>query len=170
MIVNLMPLDTIKCLKAAERRVIERTNAGALDHSEYNLSFKCHYSGTLGEWAVCKAYGCKWDGEYFEGEEWEERKRLGIWDTAVGEVRATRRPDLAGGMPLYPTDDQVNAPYIWVTLYTKSKRIIQAKLVGWIMRKDGVKSKWWGEDYWGKKCWIVPKDKLLGMELLPTQT
>lgn len=160
MIVNLMSPDIKRCREATIRRVEERIKSGAVARSEFDSAFKRHYSGVLGEYAVCKAFDCEWLGEYFEGPDWDKR----TWDTAVGEVRATTRPDLELGMRLYPDDDRLEAPYIWVTLRRFGSNIVKATIVGWFYHKDR-KDEWWSED---KECWIVPKEELCSLESLPS--
>jgi hypothetical protein len=165
-IVNLTPSDIDRCRRAAQRRVNERLKAGAIKESEVDFHLTCHFSGTLGEYAVCKHYSCDWLGEYFEGKDWDNR----TWDTAVGEVRATFRPGKDGGMRFYPNDDRPDAPYIWVNLrrfgYNKKNPImIQAKLVGWAWQSDK-KYEWWKLQ---KKYFVVPSESLRPMDTLPAQ-
>jgi len=163
MIINFTPADIKLCRRAAEARVNERIRANKLSLSEYPSAIKCHYSGTLGEYAVCKAYNCEWSGKYFEGDSWRDR----TYDVGVGEVRATTRPEKEGGIRLYPSDDRLEAPYIWVAIRKFSEHIIRAELSGWIYHRDGRKPKWWDED---KGYWLVPREELKEMEFLPTQT
>ena len=158
--VNLMPLDIKRCREAAKRRVVERDRAGAV--SDFDFAMKCHYSGVLGEYAVCKAYDCEWLGEYFEGSDWDNR----TWDTALGEVRATLRPDLEDGMRLYPNDDRLEAPYIWVALRQLQANIVKATIVGWFKHKDGRKDEWWHADIGNYGAWVVPRNCLKPMSKL----
>lgn len=140
-------------------RFAERCRARALDKAlKRDLSF--HLTGVYGEYAVCKHYNCAWLGKYFEGANWKHR----TLDTAVGEVRSTFRPGLEGGMRLYPEDDRIEAPYIWVNLRKLGTTIIQAKLVGWKYHRDGRRSEWWNDN---SKYWIVPKACLEDMNMLP---
>lgn len=161
MIILLMPNDIAECDKVTQMRVKERTSRGAKDRSDEHF-YRNHYSGVLGEYAVCKAYNCDWLGKYFEGRSWDSR----TYDTAMGEVRSTTRPGLDGGMRLYESDDRLEAPYIWVTLqeFGSNKSMVKAEVVGWIYPKDGRKSKWWNKE---KGYWVVPRDNLKPMDKFP---
>lgn len=163
MIVNLTPSDIEICRKAALRRTEERLRAGAIEKSNFDFHLKCHNIGALGEHTVCKHYSCEWLGEYFEGKDWDNR----TWDTAVGEVRATFRPDKYGGMRLYPGDDRPEAPYVWVNLRKLGTSIVQAKIVGWAYQSDK-KDKWWNPDAGKNGAWVIPKEKLRSMDTLPS--
>lgn len=167
MIVSLLPPDIEKCREVALRRVAERTQAGALNPKDHKRNFKKHFSGALGEYALCKYFECEWSGKYFEGSDWDNRK----WDTEIGESRATFQPDRENGMRMYPTDDRPNAPYIWVNLRRFGQKenpiAIQAKFVGWAWQSDVLKKnkEWWDSN---KEYWIIPKEHLRSMDTLPT--
>lgn len=150
--VTLLPQEVKTCDHWAQKRSEERKKAG----KEAKLKF--HEIGCYGEYAVVKHFKCEWTGRYYEGETWKDRS----WDTEVGEVRATFRPDINNGMVLYPSDSYPNAPYIWVNLRNYGSAV-KAKLVGWINLKDGQKSEWWNSE---QKIWVVPSDQLRPIEEL----
>lgn len=164
MIVNLMPPDIQRCREAAKRRVDERIRVGALFESELDNAVKRHYGGCLGEYAVCKRYECEWTGEYFEGRSWDTR----VLDTAVGEVRATFRSEVEGGMRFYPEDDRVDFPYIWVALHKMGLSCVRAKIVGWAYHEGNLRDEWWRADLGKTGAWIVPRDHLNPMSTLPS--
>lgn len=165
MIINLQPPDINKCREVALRRVAERTNAGSLDPKKHKRNFKKHFTGTLGEYALCKYFSCKWLGKYFEGKDWDNR----TWDTEVGEARATFYPYEEKGMRMYPSDDRPDAPYIWVNLrrfgYKDIPMVVRAEFIGWAWQNDIHPPL---KDWWKERYWILPQDHLRPMNSLPT--
>lgn len=158
--INLFSKEIRECEKWANLRVMERTLVGKYDKDDYDKNYKAHRTGCLGEFAVCKNYSCKWTGRYYEGDSWRDRE----WDTEVGEVRATTRPDLDEGMRIYPSDKYPEAPFIWVILRPRGNAIVQAELVGWFYRDDAKKPEWWNEE---GNYWVVPREALKPIEELP---
>ena len=173
MIVNLTPPDIKKCREAAIRRIEERIrNSPKYTQADFKRLYKTHYPGAVGEWAVCKAYGCKWTGEYFGdgGLPWSARDLdANKWDVEVGEVRTTAQPHRYGGMRLYPSDDRPEAPSIWVNLHFKGTLFAKVTLVGWYDQGAGRKAEWWHPEIGENGAWVVPKDNLKNMDTLPTQ-
>jgi hypothetical protein len=144
--------DIKYCNIWARKRSEERKKAGK------EATLKYHEIGCYGEYAVVKYYNCEWTGKYYEDILWKNR----TWDTAKGEVRATFRPDILGGMKIYPKDIYSDAPYIWVVLH-KYGSAVKAQLVGWIYLRDARKDKWWNAE---EEIWVIPPDALNSMELL----
>jgi hypothetical protein len=154
--VTLTQQDVRTCDQWARKRHVERTKAGQ------EAKIKFHQIGCYGEYAVVKHFDCEWTGRYYEGDSWKERS----WDTEVGEVRATFRPDLYDGMRIYPSDFYNKAPYIWVTC-RRYGSAVKARLVGWYWLEEGKKPEWWRPDVGKHGAWIVPRSKLRPMDTLP---
>jgi hypothetical protein len=151
--ITLTQIDIKMCNSWAKKRSEERERAG----KEAKIEF--HQIGCYGEYAVVKHFGCQWTGRYYEGESWKERG----WDTEVGEVRATFRPDIHDGMRLYPSDSYKAAPYIWVICRNYGPAV-KARMVGWCWLADGQKPQFWRPD---EKLWVVPRLNLRPMNILP---
>lgn len=107
-----------------------------------------HVAGCLAEFAVAKAFGLPWDGEYFDNERWM-KWRLDGHDVSGIEVRSTRRHD---GRLLLQRQDKDDSPYVLVRTHARPR----FQIVGWILGREGKQQRFWTEVGYGRPCYFVP--------------
>lgn len=105
-------------------------------------------SGCLAEFAVAKAFGMPWDGEYLDNEKWSQWRTDGH-DVSGIEVRSTRHHD---GRLLLHKRDKDDSPYVLVRTHAKPR----FQIVGWMLGRDGKKPEFWTDVGYGRPCYLVP--------------
>jgi hypothetical protein len=115
--------------------------------------------GAHAELAVAKGLGLKWDGQFFNLDEWFDWRTDGH-DVSGLEVRSTHHPD--GCLILHPKDKD-DSPFILVLTHKAPDYLLS----GWAFGHEGKKEKYWRDVGYGRPCYFLQQSKLRGMDTLP---
>ena len=159
MIVTLTPGEVAHAKRIGASRQRMHEEAGHADAKVMRTSgASVHVLGALGELAVARALGLRWDGAFFPDAEWQAW-RVNGHDVSSLEVRSTPR---AGGRLLIQRDDEDHAPFVLVRGHAHP----QYEVVGWLWGGEGKRAEWWRDVGYGRPCFFVPNERLLPLDRL----
>lgn len=158
MLVKLTQNDLKYAEAAAMKRNKSQRDGDRADGKVLDDSLGIDIQGAEAELAVAKAFKLPWDGEFLRLEKWFDWRNSGH-DVSGLEVRSTYHK--RGSLILHPKDKD-DAPFVLVL--TNDRPIYN--LVGWNFGRSGKKSQYWRDVGYGRPCYYLPQDQLLGMDLL----
>ena len=156
--VVLTPEDCKLATEAGHQRNQSQRDGSRADGKVVEDSIGIDIQGAHAELAVARGLGLKWDGRFFDLEEWFDWRNEGH-DVSGLEVRSTHHPH--GSLILHPKDKD-EAPFVLVLTYEKPTYV----LAGWSFGSAGKKDKYWRDVGYGRPCYYLPQRQLLNMELL----
>jgi hypothetical protein len=166
LVVHLSDFERGKCCEIGQRRHMMHVMQGREDPKVDPLmpGVVMHGLGCIGEYAVAKTFGLRWDGQFFDEATWQWWRRNGH-DVSGLEVRNTTHT--TGRLTVHePERDKPNAFYVLV----RSHRKPFYEIVGWYLGAYAqARPDWWeAPGGHGRPAFYVPNSVLWDPRYLPS--